>query len=756
MLNYVKVVFYVRIFVIKGDFMENILNELNDMQRYAVENIDGPSLILAGAGSGKTKVVTTKIAYLIKEKQVHPQEILAFTFTNKAAKEMKERVSALLDMDVSFMWIGTFHSVCVRILRKDLNLPGYSKNFSIYDTSDQKTLIKECLKEINLDEKIFSPKFVQEKISSLKNEGISIEEFGKFASGPIDKAILNLYESYQKKLMENNAFDFDDLIIKAIELLKTDPMVKKYYQERFRYVFVDEYQDTNNIQYQLIKLLTGRYNNISVVGDADQSIYKWRGANINNILNFEKDYKGAERIVLSQNYRSTKNILTTANETIKNNSQRIKKDLWTSNEDGDKPKLFIANNSQEEASFVADKIESLINQGCKAEDIAILYRSNSLSRSFEEELMKRRIAYKVIGGIKFYDRAEIKDLLAYLRLIVNEDDDISFRRVINSPKRGIGDVTVEKISQVAQENSSSLFKALSFVEEYDKLFNINAQKKLIDFKNLIDNLKIKSQSMKITEVLDFLLDRIEYISILQRQNSIEAKSKIENIDEFKASIKDFEDKQGGNLHEYLTGVSLLSDNDKTEEVENSVSLITVHSAKGLEFEKVFIVALEQGIFPSAYSIEDEDLEEERRLMYVAITRAKKNLYLSCARSRNRFGKNEHQIKSIFLDEIETCIDQEDLSRKTFIPKESQRILSNNFFKYDKNQYSNYGNKKVESISINENKFSEGDQVNHKKWGRGVVEKVEKSAEDLLVTVLFDNGQRKTLIADLAPMEVIND
>lgn len=736
--------------------MESILNELNDVQRAAVENIEGPILILAGAGSGKTRVVTTKIAYLIEEKNVHPQEILAFTFTNKAASEMKDRVSKLLDFNVSAMWIGTFHSICVRILRRDLNLPGYNKNFSIYDTSDQKTLIKECIKEANLDEKIFSPKFVQEKISSMKNEGISPAEFEKFASNPIDKAILTLYKAYQRKLVENNAFDFDDLIIKTIELLNSDKMARKYYQERFRYVFVDEYQDTNNIQYELIKLLTGIHNNICVVGDSDQSIYKWRGANINNILNFEKDFAGAKKIILSQNYRSTKNILNTANEVIKNNSQRIKKDLWTDNEDGNKPKLFIAANNQEEGAFVADEIEKLINENCKAEEIAILYRSNSLSRSFEEELMKRKIPYKVIGGIKFYDRTEIKDLMAYLKLIVNTDDDVSFRRIINSPKRGIGDVTVEKLNQIAIEKQISLFRSLSYLEEYDKLFNANAQKKLEDFKNLISNLQVKASSMSITDLLDFILDRIEYIKILEEQNTVEARAKIENIEEFRSSIEDFEKRGEGDLHEYLTGVALLSDNDKTEDLKNSVSLITVHSAKGLEFEKVFLVALEQGIFPSAYALEDDDLEEERRLMYVAITRAKKDLYLTCAKARNRFGKNEYQLRSTFLDEIQVSIDQEDLSRKSFVPKESKFFTGFESYNYTGNKYTNKKERENDSISINTNKFKEGDQVNHKKWGKGIVEKVDQSTGDQLVTVLFDNGQKKTLLVDLAPMEVIND
>ncbi|NLW43248.1 MAG: UvrD-helicase domain-containing protein, partial [Tissierellia bacterium] len=632
--------------------MENFLNELNDIQYKCITETEGPQLILAGAGSGKTRVVTTKIAYLVKYEKVNPQEILAFTFTNKAAKEMKDRVSKLLESDVEKMWIGTFHSMCVRILRRDLNFPNYTKNFSIFDTTDQKTLIKECIRELNLDEKIYTPNYVQNKISSMKNEGITPLEFEKFAFSPIDKKLVELYKMYERKMQSNNAFDFDDLIIKVIELFTNDSMIKTYYQQRFRYVFVDEYQDTNNVQYQLIKLISGMHNNICVVGDADQSIYKWRGANINNILNFEKDYNNTNQIILSQNYRSTQSILEIANSVIQNNTERIKKDLWTSNEVGDKPTLYEAGNSTEEAIQVANVIEKIINEGEKPSEIAILYRSNYISREFEEQLIKRDINYKVIGGIKFYDRAEIKDILGYLRLIVNEDDDVSFRRVVNSPKRGIGDVTVDKLSEIATEKNISLYKALEYVEDYDKLFDARAQKNLSNFKNLIDNLKIKSLSNSITELLEFLLERVEYISGLEKIDTLEARSKIENIEEFLSSVKNFEDNEEGTLHEFLVGVSLLSDVDKTENIEEAVSLITVHSAKGLEFKHVFIVALEEGVFPSSYAELDEDIEEERRLMYVALTRAKNNLYLSYAKSRMRHGKINYQLPSSFIEEMD--------------------------------------------------------------------------------------------------------
>ncbi len=729
--------------------MENFLNELNDIQYKCITETEGPQLILAGAGSGKSRVVTTKIAYLVKYEKVNPQEILAFTFTNKAAKEMKNRVSKLLESDVEKMWIGTFHSMCVRILRRDLNFPNYTKNFSIFDTTDQKTLIKECIRELNLDEKIYTPNYVQNKISSMKNEGITPLEFEKFAFSPIDKKLVELYKMYERKMQSNNAFDFDDLIIKVIELFTNNSMIKTYYQQRFRYVFVDEYQDTNNVQYQLIKLISGMHNNICVVGDADQSIYKWRGANINNILNFEKDYNNTNQIILSQNYRSTQSILEIANSVIQNNTERIKKDLWTSNEVGDKPTLYEAGNSTEEAIQVANVIEKIINEGEKPSEIAILYRSNYISREFEEQLIKRDINYKVIGGIKFYDRAEIKDILGYLRLIVNEDDDVSFRRVVNSPKRGIGDVTVDKLSEIATEKNISLYKALEYVEDYDKLFDARAQKNLSNFKNLIDNLKIKSLINSITELLEFLLERVEYISGLEKIDTLEARSKIENIEEFLSSVKNFEDNEEGTLHEFLVGVSLLSDVDKTENIEEAVSLITVHSAKGLEFKHVFIVALEEGVFPSSYAELDEDIEEERRLMYVALTRAKNNLYLSYAKSRMRHGKINYQLPSSFIEEMDenfTRIKSSNSKKIRFQPKESVNI-----------DYIYNSKKIVDSKSNipNLNVYTPGQKIKHSKWGTGIITQIIESKGDQLVTVLFDEGGLKTLIGSMAPMEVVS-
>lgn len=738
--------------------MENILNNLNDIQLNAVKDTNGAQLILAGAGSGKTRVVTTKIAYLIEEESVNPQEILAFTFTNKAAKEMKDRVAILLNTNVDRMWIGTFHSICVRILRRDLNLVGYTKNFTIFDTTDQKTLIKECLKELNIDSKIYTPNYIQGRISSLKNEGIKASEFEKFAYSPMDKTILELYRLYEEKLQNNNAFDFDDLIIKVIELLNSDSLVRKYYQHRFRYVFVDEYQDTNNIQYELIKILSNYHNNICAVGDADQSIYKWRGANINNILNFEKDFDNSKRVILSQNYRSTKNILNSANAVISNNNERIKKDLWTSNEDGNLPTLFEAQSGTEEAYYVVDEINKLINLGKSLNEIAILYRSNSLSRAFEEQLIKNNIKYKVIGGIKFYDRAEIKDILAYLRLIVNTNDDISLRRIINSPKRGIGDVTVDKLNEISLKENTSLYNSLNFLETYSNMFDQRAFKKLESFKNLIDNLILKSNNMNIFELVEFLLDRVEYINLLEKQNTIEAKSKIENIQEFLGSIKLYEeDDSEATLADFISGISLLSDVDKTEELSEAVSLLTVHSAKGLEFENVFLVALEEGIFPSSYAEEDEDLQEERRLMYVAITRAKENLNMSYAKTRIRFGKSERQMKSSFIEELGETINKLNVKsflKKQFIPRETSKFT--NSYKNSFNK-SNYDRQNLPDNSYKSDKpFEVSKNVKHKKWGLGTITQIKNSDGDELVTVLFDSGELKTFIGSLTPMEVIDE
>lgn len=734
--------------------MSNLLQGLNDIQYDAVADVEGHKLILAGAGSGKTKVVTTKIAYLI-DNGVSPFSILGFTFTNKAANEMKERIDGLVSFNVDKMWIGTFHSICVRILRHNIDRIGYSKNFTILDTSDQRTLYKEIIKEFNFDEKIYTPKSLQSEISNLKNSNISPVEYEKSIYTPRDKAISRIYYKYNEKLKNNNSVDFDDLILLTVKLLRDNIDIREYYHDRFKYIFVDEFQDTNNIQYELIKLLTGPDSFLNVVGDSDQSIYKFRGANIENILNFNKDFKDSRQIILNENYRSTKNILKTANNVIENNDNRIKKELWTENKDGEKPQFFTADSSREEAEFVSNKIEEYLQKGINPSEIAILYRSNYLSRSFEESLMSKNISYKVVGGIKFYERAEIKDLIAYLRLISNSNDDISFLRVVNSPKRGIGNATIEKLNYVSNEMNLSLFDSINYLRTFNILGN-TAINKLEDFRELINSLKVDKENMNIENLLRSIIEKTEYIELLESQKTLESKSRIENIEEFVGSIITYEENNESNLESYLSDISLLSDVDKTEELDNSITLITVHSAKGLEYQVVFLVGLSEGIFPSSFVESDEDLEEERRLMYVAITRAKENLHLTRAINVDKFGKSTIQIESSFIEEMRDSIEIiENEKKKFFNPRESS---SNKFNSYNNFRNGNSYRKIVEPVVINKNNniYKEGQQVSHEKWGRGTVTKVDNSANDTIITVVFNDGNVKTLMADLAPMEVISE
>ncbi len=734
--------------------MSNLLQGLNDIQYDAVADVEGHKLILAGAGSGKTKVVTTKIAYLI-DNGVSPFSILGFTFTNKAANEMKERIDGLVSFNVDKMWIGTFHSICVRILRHNIDRIGYSQNFTILDTSDQRTLYKEIIKEFNFDEKIYTPKSLQSEISNLKNSNISPVEYEKSIYTPRDKAISSIYYRYNEKLKNNNSVDFDDLILLTVKLLRDNIDIREYYHDRFKYIFVDEFQDTNNIQYELIKLLTGPDSFLNVVGDSDQSIYKFRGANIENILNFNKDFKNSRQIILNENYRSTKNILKTANNVIQNNDNRIKKELWTGNKDGEKPQFFTADSSREEAEFVSNKIEEYLQKGINPSEIAILYRSNYLSRSFEESLMRKNISYKVVGGIKFYERAEIKDLIAYLRLISNSNDDISFLRVANSPKRGIGNATIEKLNYVSNEMNLSLFDSINYLRTFNILGN-TAINKLEDFRELINSLKVDRENMNIENLLRSIIDKTEYIELLESQKTLESKSRIENIEEFIGSIITYEENNESNLEAYLSDISLLSDVDKTEELDNSITLITVHSAKGLEYQVVFLVGLSEGIFPSSFVESDEDLEEERRLMYVAITRAKENLHLTRAINVDKFGKSTIQIESSFIEEMRDSIEIiENEKKKFFNPRESSY---NKYKSYNNFRNGNSYRKIEEPVVINKNNniYKEGQEVSHEKWGRGTVTKVDNSANDIIITVIFNDGNIKTLMADLAPMEVISE
>jgi len=632
----------------------SLLEGLNKEQKTAVLHNEGPLLILAGAGSGKTRVLTNRIAYLITEHGVFPSNILAITFTNKAAKEMKERIDNLIGDLSNDMWIGTFHSICIRILRRDIEKLGYDRSFVIYDTQDQQVVIKECIRELNINEKNFPPKSVLETIGKQKNELIDAEHFEKlyasdFRMGKISK----IYTLYQKKLKSNNALDFDDIIMYTIKLFKEYPEVLNFYQRKFRYILVDEYQDTNTAQYMLVKKLSEAHGNLCVVGDDDQGIYSWRGANIRNILDFEKDFKGCKTVKLEQNYRSTQIILDAANHVIKNNTGRKSKRLWTDNTGGSKIVMCENDNEHEEALYTAREIQRLIKEeGRKYKDFAVLYRINAQSRVLEEMFMREGIPYKIIGGQKFYDRKEIKDIIAYLRLIQNPADNVSLKRIINVPKRGIGDATVETAEDLAFESGVSIFSVISAANEYPALKR--AENKLTNFATMILKFRTMKENIGIAELLEMVIDDTGILKEYEIENTVEAQSRIENIKELKSVTLEFEKQNEDNsLEEFLAHISLVSDLDNLEEEQDYVVLMTMHSAKGLEFPVVFIPGMEEGVFPGYRAITEgpEQLEEERRLCYVGITRAREKLYLSNARFRTLFGNSSYNKPSRFLSEI---------------------------------------------------------------------------------------------------------
>lgn len=631
-----------------------LLSGLNKEQKEAVLHNEGPLLILAGAGSGKTRVLTHRIAHLIKEQGVYPSSILAITFTNKAAREMRERINALIGDLSNDMWVGTFHSICIRILRRDIEKLGYDRSFVIYDTTDQQVVIKECLKELNLNDKNFPPKSVLETIGKQKDELIDANHFEKlyasdFRMGKIAKA----YKLYEKKLKNNNALDFDNIIMNTIKLFKEYPEVLEYYQRRFRYILVDEYQDTNTAQYTLVRQLSEAHQNLCVVGDDDQSIYGWRGANIRNILDFEKDFNSCKTIKLEQNYRSTQNILDAANFVISNNTGRKCKSLWTENKGGSKLVVCENDNEHEEARYIAREIQRLINEeNRKFKDFAVLYRINAQSRVLEEMFMREGLPYKIVGGQKFYDRKEIKDIIAYLRLIQNPADNVSLKRIINVPKRGIGDTTVEHAENIAIENGLSIFTIISDAQEHSALSR--AAQKLDAFAKMIMRLRTMKENMSITELLNMVINDTGILKEYEVENTVEAQSRVENIKELKSVALEFEKQNELNtLEEFLANISLVSDLDNLEEEQDYVVLMTMHSAKGLEFPVVFIPGMEEGVFPGYRAITEgpEQLEEERRLCYVGITRAREKLYLSNARFRTLFGNSSYNRPSRFLSEI---------------------------------------------------------------------------------------------------------
>ncbi|PJH91974.1 DNA helicase PcrA [Bacillus sp. SN1] len=730
-----------------------LLSGLNPVQQEAVKTTDGPLLLMAGAGSGKTRVLTHRIAYLMAEKHVAPWNILAITFTNKAAREMKERVESILGPGADDIWISTFHSMCVRILRRDIDRIGINRNFSILDTADQLSVIKGILKERNLDPKKFDPRSILGTISSAKNELTEPEEFSKVAGGYYDQVVSDVYVDYQKKLLKNQSLDFDDLIMTTIKLFDRVPEVLEFYQRKFQYIHVDEYQDTNRAQYMLVKQLAERFQNLCVVGDSDQSIYRWRGADIANILSFEKDYPNASVILLEQNYRSTKRILRAANEVIKNNSNRKPKNLWTENDEGIKISYYRGDNEFGEGQFVAGKIHQLHSTGKrKLSDIAILYRTNAQSRVIEETLLKAGLNYNIVGGTKFYDRKEIKDILAYLRLVSNPDDDISFTRIVNVPKRGVGATSLEKIASYAAMNGLSFFQAIQQVDFIG--VSAKAANALDSFRQMIENLTNMQDYLSITELTEEILDKTEYREMLKAEKSIEAQSRLENIDEFLSVTKNFEQKsEDKTLVAFLTDLALIADIDQLDQKEeesggkDAITLMTLHAAKGLEFPVVFLMGLEEGVFPHSRSLmEEAEMEEERRLAYVGITRAEQELYLTNAKMRTLFGRTNMNPESRFIAEIPDDL-LENLNEKKEARAPSARKMQPR--RGPVSRPVSYASK-TGGDTLN---WAVGDKAGHKKWGTGTVVSVKGEGEGTELDIAFPSPVGvKRLLAAFAPIE----
>lgn len=678
-----------------------MFNKLNDKQKEAVMHVDGPCLVLAGAGSGKTKVLTERIVNLINN-GVSPFNILAITFTNKAAREMRERVYNSIEEEANKIFIGTFHSLGLKIVRENASVIGYSNNVTILDRDDVNTLIKRFMKELNLDTEHYPVKSILNKISFAKNEGLSPEEFDKFAKAPLDMAACKVYKMYESALKRSNSVDFDDLLILPLRIFKKDKSVLEKYQEHFKYILVDEYQDTNMVQYDMCKLLASKYRNLFVVGDMDQSIYSFRFANYMNVINFEKDNKDAKVIVLDENYRSTNNILNAANDVIKNNKERKEKNLWSSKGDGDKIKYIRCDNEQEEASTVVRLTKELLDKGEKPSEIAVLYRTNGQSRVFEEAFLKENIPFKIVGSYFFYNRKEIKDLISYMHLIYNNNDDASLERVINVPRRGIGSKTIERLRSEASISDKSMFEVVSSGKE-------------LGFKNLIIDLTNESKNTDLVGLVDVILDKTGIRKELEEKNDLESEIRLENLNEFKSIALAFQEKGIFSLEEFLENISLVSDKNEYKEVDDGINLMTLHSAKGLEFNDVFLVGMEEGIFPHNRSFESEsELEEERRLCYVGITRAKEHLWLMNAKKRTLFGQVSMNFPSRFIKEINSDL----------IDKEESVSLKNN--SYIGNMYER---------DLNDD-LKVGDKVVHDKFGEGVVVKIDGSVATIAFGYMY--------------------
>ena len=741
----------------------SIYDTLNEQQREAVFHTNGPLLILAGAGSGKTRVLTHRIAYLIEEKGVNPWNILAITFTNKAAGEMRERVDKLVGFGSESIWVSTFHSTCVRILRRHIDRLGYDNNFTIYDADDQKTLMKDVCRLIDIDTKVYKERNLLSAISSAKDELIMPQEFELNAGGDYGKQkIAKVYREYEKQLRANNALDFDDLLVKTVQLFQTQPDILEYYQERFRYIMVDEYQDTNTVQFKFVSLLAGKYKNLCVVGDDDQSIYKFRGANIKNILNFEQEYHDARVIKLEQNYRSTGNILNAANAVIRNNVGRKDKSLWTENGEGEKIQLRQFDTGYDEADFIAGDIKKNVSDGAAYNDHAILYRTNAQSRLFEEKFVAANIPYKIVGGINFYARREIKDLLAYLKTIDNGKDDLAVRRIINVPKRGIGLTTINRVQESALEREIGFYEALQGLDLIPNIGRSTA--KLDSFVALIEYFKGFAQNESISDLMKEIIEKTGYVENLEAEDKEDAQTRIENIDELLSKIAAYEEKcadedEKPNLSGFLEEVALVADIDSLDEAQDYVILMTLHSAKGLEFPRVYLAGMEDGLFPSYMTItsdDNEDLEEERRLCYVGITRAEKELTVSCARRRMIRGETQYNKTSRFLKEIpsELMENGNTFEEDVEMPTQNAYFQAKQAFK----QKAFTTGKTAKQFAVSKEKgldYTVGDRVRHIKFGEGLVTDVTEGGRDFEVTVQFDSAGVKKMFASFARLQKIS-
>ncbi|KRL12234.1 DNA helicase PcrA [Schleiferilactobacillus perolens] len=758
---------------------DDLLAKLNNKQAEAVKATEGPVLIMAGAGSGKTRVLTHRVAYLIEDKGIKPWHILAITFTNKAAKEMKERVGRLLGEHGADVWVSTFHALCVRILRREADAIGYSRSFTIADSGEQLTMVKRLLREANIDPKQYDPKAILGSISNAKNDLIGPQEFEKSAVSPFEKIAARIYKDYQQQLHLNQAMDFDDLIMQTIRLFKIAPNVLAYYQDKFQYIHVDEYQDTNEAQYQLVSMLAAKSRNICVVGDADQSIYGWRGANIENIMNFEKDYPDAQTILLEQNYRSTKTILQAANAVIGNNENRQPKKLWTDNEEGEPIEYYRGQSEKDEAYFVVRKIQDLMGEShYHYGDFAVLYRTNAQSRVLEETLLKSNIPYKIVGGNRFYDRKEIRDVLAYIRLLVNPADDMSLQRIINVPKRGVGAGSLDKLRQFADEHDMTLLEAAAVVQQSP--VSGRAVRGIQQFTQLYAKLNDMKKDATVSQIAQAILDDSGYTAELKAAKTDEAQSRLENLQEFLSVTNEFdtnyepESEDSDMLTDFAANIALLSDQDDIAEEETQVTLMTLHAAKGLEFPVVFMIGMEENLFPlSRAAMDESELEEERRLAYVGITRAQKKLFLTNAYSRMLYGRTNSNPESRFVAEIPDDLLQSDNilqaaapasasgSELPFARRRDQRAQATTFGGGTYVGHRDKGQFKVTKVSgqpktaaAATSSWSVGDKVSHKAWGIGTVVAVEGKQDDLTLTIAFPKVGIKKLLVAFAPIQKV--